>query len=142
MPGSLHLTSHKSQPARTRKPPVASKTSTSTAFGGGTPHDMQRASSVTMHEQPGAVGPSASYHQQLEKQPSAPSSVTHYNAPEEPLRNPELQFKQSIDNLKSDDWQTVFDSLNVVKRIAMFHKHLLAASNGTAGKECIKSVVK
>ena len=103
---------------------------------------MQRASSVTMHESPGAGGSAANHRQQLAEQPSAPSSVTHYNAPEEPLRNPELQFKQSIENLKSDDWQTVFDSLNVVKRIALFHKHLLTASNGTAGKECIKSVVK
>ena len=88
--GSLQQASHKSQPARTRKPPVATKTSTSSAFGGGTPHDMQRASSVTMHEQPGAGGATANYRHQLAEQPSAPSSVTHYNAPEEPLRNPEL----------------------------------------------------
>jgi hypothetical protein len=44
--------------------------------------------------------------------------------------------------LKSDDWQKVFDGLNVVKRIAQFHKELLSSSNGSSSKECIKSVVK
>ena len=63
-------------------------------------------------------------------------------AQEEPLRNPDLQFKQCIENLKSDDWHKVFDSLNIVKRIAMFHKELLANSNGIMTKECIKLVVK
>ena len=44
--------------------------------------------------------------------------------------------------MKSDDWQKVFDGLNVIKRVAMFHKNLLAMSSGPLAKECIKGVVK
>ena len=73
--------------------------------------------------------------------PSAFSGAeTTYNAPDEPLRNPELQFKQCLDNLKSDNWQKIFDALNIIKRIATFHKDLLSQSN-PAARECIKLIV-
>jgi len=52
--------------------------------------------------------------------------ATYYTTPDEPLQNPDNQYKQAQINLKSDDWQKVFDSLNVVKRVAMFHKPLLS----------------
>ena len=71
-----------------------------------------------------------------------PPSSTTYNAPEEPLRNAAQQYQTSIENLKKDDWQKIFDSLNVIKRIAMFHKDLLSASQGPQQKECFKLVVK
>lgn len=31
-------------------------------------------------------------------------STTTYNAPEEPLKNPEQQYKQALQVLKGDDW--------------------------------------
>jgi hypothetical protein len=58
------------------------------------------------------------------------------------LKNAEQQFKQSVQSLKSDDWQEVFDSLNIIKRVALFHKELLSASQGPVQKECIKLIVK
>jgi hypothetical protein len=51
-------------------------------------------------------------------------------------------YKQSVKNLKSDDWQQIFDSMNIIKRVALFHKDLLSASHGPAQKECIKLIVK
>lgn len=96
---------------------------------------------VSNDQSQGGFGSNTSQKQPFEGQ-SNDGQTTHYMAQEEPLRNPDLQFKQCIENLKSDDWHKVFDSLNIVKRIAMFHKELLANSNGIMTKECIKLVVK
>lgn len=57
---------------------------------------------------------------------AAATSTTYYTTPDEPLQNPDNEYKQAQINLKSDDWQKVFDALNVVKRVAMFHKPLLS----------------
>lgn len=73
---------------------------------------------------------------------TATQTATHYNAPEEPLRDPEAQFKQSVSDLKSQDWQKIFDGLNTVKRVAQFHKELLVMTNGPLPKEAIKLTVK
>lgn len=74
--------------------------------------------------------------------PNGTQTATHYNAPEEPLRNPEAQFKQSVQDLKSQDWQKIFDGLNVIKRVAQFHKELLVMTSSPLAKEAIKAVVK
>jgi hypothetical protein len=58
------------------------------------------------------------------------------------LRNAEQQYKQCIQTLKGDDWQAIFDALNIMKRVALFHKELLSATQGQAQKETIKLVVK
>ena len=56
---------------------------------GGYQDGQQRANSVTVNEK---IGLNSNL-QQSEYPIGGPSSTTHYNAPEEPLRNPELQFK-------------------------------------------------
>lgn len=66
-----------------------------------------------------------------------------YQAIEEPLLNPEKQFQQAVDMLKSGDWQKQFEACNIVKRVAMFHKNLMVSSNPVQGqifKELIKLV--
>jgi len=45
-------------------------------------------------------------------------NTTHYNVPDEPLRNPEFSFKQALEQLKKDNWQEIFEALNTIKRIA------------------------
>ena len=35
---------------------------------------------------------------------AASTSTTYYTTPEEPLHNPDNQYKQAQTNLKSDDW--------------------------------------
>lgn len=74
------------------------------------------------------------------KEEVAETAATSYNAREEPVQNPELQLKVSLENLKGDDWQKIFDSLNMIKRLVIFHKDVV--SNSNSGKEIIKSVVK
>ena len=64
--------------------------------------DGHRANSVTVNEKQN-IGLNSNLSNN-EYPIGGQSSTTHYNALEEPLRNPELQFKQTIDNLKSDDW--------------------------------------
>jgi hypothetical protein len=74
--------------------------------------------------------------------PAGTQTATHYNAPEEPLRNAEQSFKQSLQDLKSQDWQKIFDGLNTIKRVAQFHKELLVMTSGPLPKEAIKLIVK
>ena len=46
-----------------------------------------------------------------------------------------------MEHLKvGDDWQKVFESLTIIKRICMFHKDVIAAAGGS--KDLIKHVVK
>ena len=48
-----------------------------------------------------------------------------YNPGEEPLLNPEKEFKLAIEDLKSGDWNKQFSACNTVKRVAMFHRELI-----------------
>lgn len=52
-----------------------------------------------------------------------------YTTSNEEFSNPEKKLKESIELMKSDDWQKNFDGLNNVKRIAKFHKKLLSIKN-------------
>lgn len=45
-----------------------------------------------------------------------------------------------MEELKKDDWQKIFDSLNIVKRICVFHKEIII--NQGVAKDLIKLVVK
>jgi len=47
-----------------------------------------------------------------------------YDPSDEPLVNPEAALKKAVEDIKSSDWQRNFDSCNIIKRIAKFHKHL------------------
>lgn len=49
-------------------------------------------------------------------------------------------MKVSLENLKGDDWQKIFDGLNMIKRLVSFHKDVIQSNN--CGKDIIKSVVK
>ena len=59
----------------------------------------------------------------------APGSGDNYNAVAEPLPNPDLQFKQCYEQLQSGEWAKQFEACNNLKRVAMFHKHLLSAGS-------------
>jgi len=48
---------------------------------------------------------------------------------EEPLTNPDIEFKHILDQLKSGDWQKQFEGCNNLKRVALFHKNLLSQQN-------------
>lgn len=65
---------------------------------------------------------------------------TSYQAPEEPFNNPDAVLKICLENIKSEDWQKLFDSCNNIKRLCMFHKDVIQ-SNGAA-KDLIKGVAK
>jgi hypothetical protein len=105
------------------------------------PVPLNRASSVTGNELGPPVQELGMRSQNLSEAPKEHTTTT-YNAPEEPLRNAEQQYKQCIQNLKGDDWQAIFDSLNIMKRVILFHKELLSASSGPGQKETIKLIVK
>jgi hypothetical protein len=47
-----------------------------------------------------------------------------YDPADEPLVNPESALKKAADDIKSTDWQRIFDACNTFKRLAKFHKHL------------------
>lgn len=89
-----------------------------------------------MHLSHGAGMPSDAF------APNTTQTATHYNAPEEPLRNAEAEFKQSVADLKSPDWQKIFDAMNIIKRVAQFHKELMVMTSGPLPKEAIKIIVK
>jgi len=40
--------------------------------------------------------------------------------------NPEKQYQSSLDLLRSGDWQKQFEACHIIKRVAIYHKHLLA----------------
>jgi hypothetical protein len=96
---------------RALKPPVVKASNVSLPVPGATvSNSIHRASSVTGSEIPkSVVEPDLGIRNQNKSQnlspyPTDQSATTTYNAPEEPLRNPEKQYKESISNLKTDDW--------------------------------------
>ena len=104
--------------SRTRKPPINASGQKNNATPQIPPYN--RANSVTSND---AFPPGAN-----PQSTAGGTSATHYNAPEEPLANPEQQLKTAIEGLKSTDWQKNFDAMNIIKRVAMFHKPLLSMS--------------
>lgn len=69
-------------------------------------------------------------------------TATHYNAPEEPLKNPEAKFREAVQDLKSTHWEKNIEAQNTIKRVAQFHKELLVMTSGPLPKEAIKAIVK
>ena len=114
-----------------RKPSTIVKKSSQNLYDASPGDDVKRINSVNL---------TASKHKRDELGMSSEHATTSYNAPEEPVVNPESAFKQVIQNLKGDDWQKIFDGLNTAKRLCTFHKDIVQANGGC--KELIKSVVR
>jgi len=128
--GQLNIKSQISAPPLPRKPSTLIKKKNDSLIDG-SPSDIKRVSSVHLQN---------SNYSRHKGDEFGENPATSYNAPEEPLANPEQQLKQCIENLKGDDWQKIFDSLNIVKRLVVFHKDVITLNN--CGKDLIKGVVK
>jgi hypothetical protein len=65
---------------------------------------------------------------------------TSYIAADEPFVNPEQELKICMGHLKGDNWEKIFNGLNILKRMVLFHKDVIQLNN--CGKDIIKIVVK
>eukprot|EP00347_Sterkiella_histriomuscorum_P023335 403335038 len=114
---------------KSKKPPLTQKQSV--------------ASVVSSKSQTRAQSVDNSIQLQLKEQQSSTISNTgdSYAPIEEPLQNPEKQLLQCLEQLKSGDWAKQFEACNTLKRMALFHKQLLAFSNPSQG-QILKEMVK
>ena len=52
-----------------------------------------------------------------------------YTIVDQPFDNPEFQYKQALEQLKTSEWAKQFEGCTTIKRIAVFHPQLLATSH-------------